>query len=145
MEASIILAPIADGLDLIGIGFLRAIHYPGLGVPSGLPRPSSGNPILDQIYLAQKQQGLASKAVAGGVVTLSGILKLKPASLDALGKAFYLSQRDPTLADYLSSSLVSNSDGASIAMAPQVAVMRRIFAAAYGPEALKQVLNEGAW
>ena len=145
IEASMILAPTTFRVEELERQLLQAIRYPYINLPIGRPRLSTGNSVEDHIYLAQKQQGLASKAVAGGVFALDGIRELKPTSLEPLGQALYLSLKHPGLTGYLDKVSSPTPEPGSSASSPQVGAMRTIFEATYGSEALRQVLTKSAW
>jgi hypothetical protein len=111
---------------------LRWIKYPPLTVP-GAPL-NTGNPIGDEISKAQKEQNLLN---LGGVLPLGELMQLKQSSIEAVGRAIYLSQARPG-ASRSFEGLRGSSVEADFVREPAVGQLRQIFAIAYGQRALQQ-------
>jgi hypothetical protein len=136
LKTSLLLSPAKLQLHRFENGFLRWIQYPPLTLPyAGLP---TGDPIGDEIYDAQEKQGLITELGSGGLHSLDEMMHLKPSSLDAVGRAIYLSQERPAGPRGIEHSEVASMVGPGFEKESAVEQLRQIFEIAYGEKALQE-------
>jgi hypothetical protein len=133
MDVSILFSPMMLHADDLGNDFLRWIKYPPLTLPNA-PLPS-GNPIEDQILKAQKDQGLLRP---GGAAPLGQFMLLNQESLEAVGRAIYLSQENSSAAEAFERGKGGSLAHPNFAHASAVQQAREIFGTVYGQEALRE-------
>jgi len=137
LETSMLFSPVRSILDRSENGFLRLIKYPPLTIPNA-PLPTA-NLIGDQIHQAQLDQGLVVRIGPGSVLPLDDIARVAPSSMDAVGRAMYLSQNNSQATrDFEDGKGPSTLDD-NFAGRPAVDQLREIFEIAYGRKALEQV------
>lgn len=137
LESAIMLAPLAAWFDRMELRGLQFIGYPYLEIE----RRNSitfDNQVQRRVFAAQERQGLAPKAVPGGVVPLDGTDSLKSDSLWQLGNAMYAAWDTPAGQQFLS-TLEAPSDLAR-SQDTHVTLLRAAFLAAYGDKALRQAV-----
>ncbi len=134
MDVSILFSPMMLRLDDFGNGFLKGIKYPPGTLPNA-PLPT-GNPIEDQILTAQKRQGLLRP---GGAAPLDQIMLLNQESLEAVGRAIYLSQESRRDAEAFEQAKGDSTAHPAFTSESAVTQVRQIFASVYGQNALRDV------
>jgi hypothetical protein len=137
LESSMMLAPLAALLDYTGVQFLRFIRYPYLDIER---RNSYGfdNDVQRRVFLSQERQWLAPKLGARESFPLADIESLRSDSLWQLGRAMYAVCHNRAGQQFLKTldappELTRNQD-------PDVSLLRTVFWAAYGDEALQQAV-----
>jgi hypothetical protein len=133
MDVSILFSPMMLHVDEAGTSFLRWIKYPPLTLPNA-PIPT-GNPIQDEILKAQKEQGLLRP---GGPVPLDQFMRLNQVSLEAVGRAIYLSQESSGAAEAFEQGKGESVAHMDFAHESPVRQVREIFGSVYGQEALHE-------
>jgi hypothetical protein len=133
MDVSILFSPMMLHADDLGNDFLRRIKYPPLTLPNA-PLPS-GNPIEDEILKAQKDQGLLRP---GGAAPLDQFMRLNQESLEAVGRAIYLSQESSSAAEAFEQGKGDSLAHPDFAHESAVQQAREIFGSVYGQEALRE-------
>lgn len=134
LDLSILFSPVMLSVNRVENTVLRWMKYPPLTLPDA-PLPS-GNPIDDQIEKARREQGLIHP---GDILPLNGIEAINESSMEALGRAIYLSQDRPdTKRDFEQGSGQSTPYPGFAAKSP-VEQVQQLFEIAYGPTALRQV------
>jgi hypothetical protein len=132
MDVSILFSPMMLHADDLGSDFLRWIKYPPLTLPNA-PLPS-GNPIQDEILKAQKDQGLLRP---GGAAPLDRFMLLNQESLEAVGRAIYLSQESSSAAEAFEQGKGESFAHPDFLRESAVQQAREIFASVYGRQALQ--------
>lgn len=133
MDVSIFFSPAMLPLDDLGNGFLKWIKYPPGTLPNA-PLPT-GNPIEDQVLKAQKRQGLLRP---GEAVRLDQLMLLNQESLEAVGRAIYLSQASPSAAEAFEQAKGDSKAHPGFTGESAVAQVREIFRSVYGQSALQK-------
>jgi len=131
LDSAILFSPMMLPLDRLGSAFLRWIQYP----PHTLPYApnSTRDPIGDAIRKAQAQQ-----LNLGGALPLDDILHLKQSSIEAIGRAIYLSQEGSAATRSFENSEVVAIAKPDFAREPPIEQLRQIFEITYGRKALEQ-------
>jgi hypothetical protein len=133
LDFSILFSPFMLRLDDIEKSALRWIKYPPLTLPDA-PLPT-GNPIGDQIHKARNKQGLVN---VDDDLPSNGILGLKQSSLEALGRAIYLSQEKSDAKQDFEQGKGESTIHPGFARKSPVEQLRQLFEIAYGPTAARQ-------
>jgi hypothetical protein len=133
LDVSILFSPMMLHLNRPENSLLRWIKYPPLTIP-GAPLPT-GNPIGDEIFKAQKEQNLLN---LGGILPLDEIMQLKQSSIEAVGRAIYLSQATPGASRSFERLGGPSTVDPDFVRESAVEQLRQIFAIAYGQRALQQ-------
>lgn len=134
VDMAILFSGMMLPLDHLENSFLYGIRYPPSTIPNDTFSP--GNPIADAIYKAQKEQGLV---LLDGAVPLPEIMQLKQSSIEAVGRAVYLSQERPVARRAFEDGKGILHPDAAFEREPAVSQLRHIFEMAYGPKALEQI------
>jgi hypothetical protein len=137
LDAALLFSPVMLNLDSMENGFLHFIKYPILTLPNR-PLPT-GNPIGDKINQAQKEQDLLRPS---GALPLDNIMNVKESSMEAFGRAVYLSQDGSDAAQAFAQGEGHSVVYPGFAQEPAVKQLRQIFEIAYGQKALDQVTHE---
>ncbi len=133
VNAAILFSPVAIQVERAENAFLRGINYPIPEEPFATPPPA--DPIGAEIVKAQKEQGMRTLA---GAVPVANIEDLKRPSLEAFGRAIYLSQNSPADRQAFEKDTGKWSDAADLGQQTGVQQVRQIFQMAYGPNVLQQ-------
>ena len=128
LDAALVFSPLMLDMDSSENSFLRFIKYPPLTLPDA-QRPAR-NPIGDEIRQAQSSQGS---------LPVDNIMSLKESSLDAMGRAVYLSQDGSEVAQAFAQGGEHSIPYPGFAQATAIKQLRQIFEIAYGQKALEQV------
>ncbi len=128
LDAALVFSPLMLDLESSQAGFLRFIKYPPLTLPNEPHRAE--NPIADEIRHARNSQGSLAQ---------DNIMSLKESSMDAIGRAIYLSQDGSDAARAFAHGGEHSLPYPGFAQAPPVKQLRQIFEIAYGQRALEQV------
>jgi len=128
LDAALVFSPLMLHMDSGENSFLRFIKYPPLTLPDA-QRPAR-NPIGDEIRRAQSSQG---------TVAVDDIMSLKESSLDAMGRAVFLSQDGSDAAQAFAKGGEHSLPYPGFAQATAVKQLRQLFEIAYGQRALEQV------
>lgn len=134
LDLSILFSPVMLRVDGTENTILRWMKYPQLTLPDA-PLPS-GNPIGDQIEKARREQGLLHP---GDVLPLNGIEAIQESSMEALGRAIYLSQDRPDTTREFEQGSGQSIPYPGFAAKSPVGQLQQLFEIAYGPTALRQV------
>lgn len=134
LDLSILFSPVMLTVNRVETTVLRWMKYPQLTLPDA-PLPS-GNPIGDQIEKARREQGLIHP---GDVLPLNGIEAIQESSMEALGRAIYLSQDRPDARRDFEQGSGPSIPYPGFAGKSPVDQLRQMFEIAYGPTALRQV------
>jgi len=136
LDVSILFSPIALNLDRARNSVLRGMKYPPFTLPDrGIPK---SDPINDQILKARNAQGLIHP---GDVLLLNGIEAIKQPSVEALGRAIYLSQDRPDAKRDFERGSAEYPPYPGFVRKSPVAQLQQLFEIAYGPTALQQVMK----
>jgi hypothetical protein len=133
MDMSIALSPVLLGYDAMRRGLSRWVKYPPATEPNS-PLPTH-DPISDQIQRARIEQGLFHPDDS---MPLNGITDLRRPSVEALGRAIYLSQEKPAAAREFAQGNGTATPNQGFAQESRVDQLRQIFQLAYGPTALQE-------
>jgi len=128
LDAALLFTPLMVSMDSSENSLLRFIKYPPFTLPDA--RRPARNPIGDEIRQAQSSQGS---------VAVDNIMGLKESSLDAMGRAVYLSQDGSDAAKAFAQGGEHSLPYTGFAQATAVKQLRQIFEIAYGQKALEQV------
>lgn len=134
LDLSILFSPIMLSASRVENTVLRWIKYPPATLPNA-PLPSA-NPIADQIEKARREQGLIHPE---DVLPLNGIEVIKRSSIEAIGRAIYLSQDRPNAKREFEQGSGQSAPYPGFAEKSPVGQLQQIFEIAYGPTALRQV------
>jgi len=125
LDVALVFSPLMLHTDSSENSLFRFIKYPPLTLPDG-QRPAR-NPIGDEIRQAQSRQG-----------AVDNIMSLKESSLEAMGRAVYLSQDGSDAAQAFGQRGERSIPYPGFAQATAVKQLRQLFEIAYGQKALEQ-------
>lgn len=137
LDIALIFSPLMLHLDGMGNGVLRFMKYPILTIPN-TPLPT-GNPIGDAVRQAQKEQDLLRP---GGALPLDNIMNVKENSMEAIGRAVFLSLDSSDAAQAFAQGRGHSAGYPGFAQERPVKQLRKLFEVAYGQKVLGQVTHE---
>jgi hypothetical protein len=137
IESSITLAPLAADLDNTRVQFLRLIRYPYLDI-GRRNSDTSDNDVQRWVFLAEERKSTAPKMGGREVFPLVDPESLSSNSLWQLGRAMYAASHDTAVQQLLKT--VDVPPELTMDQDPGVSLMRTVFLAAYGEQALRQAV-----